>query len=240
MPEIISDEDEQENAAGVVSTLLDADGVPTPSSELTPTRNSYALPTTEEFQVVEREEAQPDFDQLGNIPDAEGSSTSLPLPIPVPQVIPPQPVPTVPVFNVVAPVVDELPTIPENEAAILAGPSDGTVLPPPKYESDRLSVSDVPDRKSFASELTVPETVLHGSRDSLITHADLLREKAEEEEKIRAHLVSERRRLEKAGDVKGAFLLRADIETAEARAKKFHEQAERRYYTGVFRVFCLA
>ncbi|KZP16569.1 hypothetical protein FIBSPDRAFT_1047489 [Athelia psychrophila] len=293
IPEI-ADEDntsEIQNAAGIVSVLMDADGVTVTadaatnaSGELTPTRNSVSgrgstrdstfegtrnstledtrnstlestrnstlesthdslgFPTTHAFEVVEREEAQPDFESLASIPDAEASTVSLLLPIAAPSAestfspIPPHPVPAVPIFNFTPPVFieHELPPIPEDEASIPLPPSDGMTFPPPsdEWDRDRLSVTSFPNRNSFSSEITLPETVLAGTRDSLINHADLLREKAEEEDKIRSHLVNDRKRLEAMGDVKGAFLLRADIEEAEARAKKFHDQAERRYFTG--------
>ncbi|KAF7975875.1 hypothetical protein HWV62_8273 [Athelia sp. TMB] len=249
IPEIADEEPVPEAAAAIASTLMDADGVTvtgdagTPTSQsLTPTRNSLALPTTEQFEVIEREEAQPDFDQLAIIPDVEASTTSLfpphslPTPVSAISTIPPEPIPSIPILNLVPPAVieHELPPIPEDEASIPLPPSDGMTLAPSSegWDRDLLSVASVRNRDSFSSEITLPETPLAGSRDSLINHADLLREKAEEEDKIRSQLVNERKRLEAAGDVKGAFLLRADIEETEARAKKLHDQAERRYYTG--------
>ncbi|KZP16558.1 hypothetical protein FIBSPDRAFT_894984 [Athelia psychrophila] len=106
----------------------------------------------------------------------------------------PHTVPTVPIFNFSPPVVTEhepLP-IPEDGASISLPHSHGMTLPPPSDEWDHghLSVAGLPNCNSFSSEITLPGTVLAGTRDSLINHADLLCKKAEEEDKIRSQLLT--------------------------------------------------
>jgi hypothetical protein len=149
------------------------------------------------------------------------------------------PVPVIPNFSTTdssAPdlVSNRLSVVPEGDvsaADVPLPPSDNRTLPPPPDEWDNIPDNDIPDRRSYASELTLPETVLTGGRNSIITRANLLREQAEQEEKLRAELEAERRKLTTEGDVKGAFLLKEKIDKAENTAKKLHEKAERRYFT---------
>lgn len=221
--------EDERRTAEIVSALVDADGITDSQS------NSITLPPAEDtFHVVDHDEVQPAFDQVPVIPDNDSSSTLLP--------IPPMPIPVIPNFSTTdssAPdlVSNRLSVVPEGEvsaADVPIPPSDNMTLPPPPDEWDNIPDNDIPDRRSYASEMTLPETVLTGGRNSIITRANLLREQAEQEEKLRAELEAERRKLNTKGDVKGAFLLKEKIDKAENTAKKLHEKAERRYFTGTF------
>lgn len=222
----IPGEDERLTAE-IVSALVEADGV-TESQ-----RDSVTLPPAEDaFHVIEHDEVQPAFDQLPVIPN-DSSSTLLP--------IPPMPIPIVPDFTTGdpgAPLHDTgiLPSVPERNvsaADVPLPPSDDRTLPPPGDEWDNVADNDIPDRQSYVSDLTQPESIVTGGRNSIITRANLLRQQAEHEEKLRAELEADRKKLVADGDVKGAFLLKGKIEEAETTAKKLHEKAERRYFTGM-------
>ena len=264
IPEIIPDDGLL--PAQMASALLDADAV-TDSQELTPKGSSIALfPTTEEpFHIIEPEEVQPAIDDVPNIPDDPPASSSH-LPIPpisitaVPDNVAPTPVPpmpsvvvskpeistpipdtTVPASDIPPPVPDKLPIVREahlSAADIPLPPSDDRTLPPPADEWIQVQSGDVPNRRSFAeSELTAPESVLAGGRDSLLSRADLFRQEADEADKIRADLANRMKELKANGDVKGAFLLKTDVEEAENTVKKLNERAERRYYHGMNHVY---
>jgi hypothetical protein len=210
-------------AAEIVSTLVDADGI-------TDSQRNSTHAAEDTFHVIERDEVQPPFDSVPVIPDNDSHSTL--------SRIPPMPVPVVPVFTITdtdqaPPIAEKLPTVHEGdimEANIALPPQDDRTLPPPADELDNVAGGDIPDRKSFASEITQPESILTGGRDSLITRANLLREEANKAEKRRKELDNERKTLVKEGDVKGAFLLKEKIEELETLSKKLHQKAERRYY----------
>jgi hypothetical protein len=219
----------------------------TDSQEHTPKRSSVALfPTTDEpFHIIEPDEVQPAIDDVPTIPDDPNpSSMHLPIPpMPVAEVpnfedgqtpIPPMPDAVVPKLDVPPPVPDKLPTVQEGDdsaANVPLPPSDDRTLPPPPDEWVQVPADDPPNRKSYAdTDISPPASVLAGGRNSLITRADLLREQADEEDKIRAHLENELKKLKSDGNVKESFLLKTDIEEAESRAKRLHAQAERRYF----------
>lgn len=206
---------------GVLAAELALDDLQEP----TPTRESVALPPVEEaFQIIESDEVQPPFDQVPVIPDT-GSSAHLP--------IPPMPVAEVPKFDaplplLPPPVPEKLPTVHERDDISAAGvplpPSDDRTVAPPYEEWTHVEDAE--------SDISPPESILSGGRNSLITRANLLREQADEEDKIRAHLEKERKKLTAEGNVKDAFLLLGEVKEAEERAKKLHDKAERRYFDG--------
>jgi hypothetical protein len=202
----------------------------TDSQANTPKRSSVALPPTNEetFHIVEHDEVQPAIDDVPNIPDDPTASTTF-LPI--------SRVPTI----VRVPDSDVPPPVPEKPSTVhKRNVSAATVVPPVSDDKThpeewvQVPNGDLSKRKSFpGSDISQPESVLAGGRNSLITRADLLRQQAEEEEKIRAHLENELKKLKAAGNVKDAFLLKADIDEAESRAKRLHGQAARRYFHGM-------
>ncbi|KZP02700.1 hypothetical protein FIBSPDRAFT_969696 [Athelia psychrophila] len=103
----------------------------------------------------------------------------------------------------------------KDESSIPLLPSDGVTLHPPsdEWDRDRLSVAGLSNRNSFSSEITLPGTVLAGTRDSPINHADLLREG---EDKI-AH------NFERAQALSDWRL---------SLGEDSHDQTERRHFTG--------
>jgi hypothetical protein len=254
MPEILPDDGPL--PAGIGSTLLDADST-TASQESTPKRSSVALFTTndEPFHIVEHDEVQPAIDDVPNIPDdPTASSAYLPIPpMPIAHVpsfpnfevapipIPPMPNATVPQSDGPPVYLDKPPAVPEKDVSTAGIPlpvSDDKTLPPPADEWVQVQGGDASNRKSFAdSEMSPPETVLTGGRNSLISLADLLRQQAEAEDKIRAELADELKKLKEKGDVKGAFLLTPQIDEAENRAKRLHGRAERRYFHGMLYIY---
>ncbi|KZP04116.1 hypothetical protein FIBSPDRAFT_968414 [Athelia psychrophila] len=159
----------------------------TRDSTLENTCDSLVLPTTEDFEVAEREVAQSDFESLASTLDAEASTAPLfLLPNAAPSTestfspIPPHPAPAVPIFNFTPPIFIEhdLPPIPEDGASIPLPPS--VTFPPPRMSgiaiASRLpACPTLPNRNVFPSEITLAGTILAGTRDSLINHADLQR-----------------------------------------------------------------
>jgi hypothetical protein len=240
IPEIIPEDD----ALPVEPNLSDVDDT-TDSQAHTPKRSSVALfPTTDEpFHIIEPEEVQPAIDDVPNIPDDPAvSSAYLPVPpMPIAVVpnfddvsksIPPMPDATVPNIDVPPPVPDKLP--PVHVPATDAPAPDDRMPPPPADEWVQVQSGDAPNRKSFTdSDVSPPETVLSGGRNSLITLAALLRQQAEEEDKIVAQLKNDLKELEKNKKVKDAFLMKRKVEEEESKAKRLHDKAARRYFHGM-------
>ena len=208
-----------------------------------------------EYTVVDTGEIQPPFDEVPVIPDPpNASTTSLLLPtmtstshIPC-SPIPPMPVASVPVFTTEHPLPSLPPPVPQKMDTVYEGdlypadiplpPSDDRTVAPPYDEWTHIESLDVP-AAGADSDVTPPESVLtDGNRDSFITRADLFRNLAEDEDKFRDQLAKTRKELIAKGDVKGAFLLKEEIEEVENRAKKLHEKAARRYFKGNFHLLC--
>lgn len=113
-------------------------------------------------------------------------------------------------------------------------------VPPPRQASisQALDMANaIPTRPSelvdFASEASPAPSVLSvNGREALISRAELIRQEALEEERVRAGLATEMREALAKGHAKDAFLLKCEMEDAQMRAEKLHERAERRYYQG--------
>lgn len=233
------------------------DQLTTPKADPTDLPHPPPAPPYEEeleYAVVDSNEIQPPFDEVPVIPDPpNASTTSLLLPTTtmtstshvLRSPIPPMPIANIPVFTDEQPLPPLPPPVPQKMDTVYEGdlypadiplpPSDDRTVAPPYDEWTHVESLDVPaNRKSYAdSDITPPESVFtNGNRSSLITRANLLREQAEEEDKIRAHLENSRKQLVAEGNVKDAFLLKGEVEEAENRAKKLHEKAERRYFDG--------
>lgn len=85
----------------------------------------------------------------------------------------------------------------------------------------------------YVSEASTPTSVFSvKGREALISRADLIRQEAAEEERVRNGLGTEMREALGNGRVKEAFLLKCDMEDAQMRADRLHQRAERRYYQG--------
>jgi len=228
------------------TNLSDADST-TDSQGHSPNRSSVALlPTTDEpFHMIELEEVQPAIDDVPNIPD---DPTIPPMPVAaipnfenVSTPIPPMPDATVPNFDVPPPVPDKSSAVHETNVSAADVPlptSDDRTLPPPTDEWVQVQDGDAPNRKSYAdTELSPPESEVAGDRSSLITRADLLRQQADEEDRIRAELENELKKFKEEGNVKDAFLIKPKIDEAENRAERLHAKAARRYFHGMLRVY---
>jgi hypothetical protein len=68
----------------------------------------------------------------------------------------------------------------------------------------------------------------------LFLRADQLRQKAREEEKIRAQLEEKRKLAESEGRTMEALALKIQVREMDAEAYKLHEKAARRYFVGKF------
>lgn len=222
----ISSDDNIPGAAEIVARLMDADGVTVSPKTSGKTSRIGSMAPEDGFDIIETDEVQPDFDKVPSIPDRPDSTLVTPTAPPIPENSPFIPDPEVNAS--VIPPLDEADVPIERE-----GPNEpyvpdaweSIIVPNPKRAS--LALSDVTDMTDAAS-------VLSGGRTALISRANLLRQEAEAEDKIRTHLEQQKKQLLADKDFKHAFLLQEQIEAAEVRANKLHQKAERRFFTGAF------
>lgn len=112
----------------------------------------------------------------------------------------------------------------------LTSPEPPSLLASPKHNSDGGLTSPEPSSVSSPSQ---PASILSTTtRNALLSRASLIRQLAADEERVLAGLTTSRAQALRAGHAKEAFLLKAQIEEAEKRARGLHRRAERRYYHG--------
>ena len=120
--------------------------------------------------------------------------------------------------------------------------SQNTLLQPPLPPSGPLIRKPIPPPESppppspaslhsgFSEESVISTRLPH----KLYSRAGELRQKAREEEKVRAQVEEQRRTAEREGRPLEALFLKVKVRELDAETTKLHEKAARRYYAGVF------
>ena len=123
--------------------------------------------------------------------------------------------------------------------------SQNTLLQPPLPPSGPLIRKPIPPPESppppspasLHSGLSEESVISTRLPHKLYSRAGELRQKAREEEKVRAQVEERRRSAEREGRPLEALFLKVKVRELDAETNKLHEKAARRYYAGVF-VFC--
>ncbi|KAH9947001.1 hypothetical protein B0H21DRAFT_692839 [Amylocystis lapponica] len=214
----------------VRSPLDNYSGLTTPADARSPQTGGEALPPVAVY----------DLDEKGRSHSPTTNATELaPIPIPL------RPMTThdnASTATLRADVKDPLPSPgippPEGQMPNIPGPEDaegtGAIRdPPPVYEEP---IAEGPDEKEkekddTLSEGTRAESLISGhSRNSIIAHADILRQQAIEEEKQRAALRRELEQARRDHDYWKAFRLKVESEEKDQAAQQLHAKAARRYF----------
>lgn len=111
--------------------------------------------------------------------------------------------------------------------ALLTAP---TTVVPSSAPEEPVPDDGVSAAESLQTQTNASTIVSARNPAVLYSRADLLRQQARDEEKERSRLAGELKIAESESRVRDAFLLRGEIKDSEARAKKLHERAAKRYY----------
>jgi len=137
---------------------------------------------------------------------------------------------------------DEPQSAPTDEDLVPGSLSQNTLLQPPLPPSGPLIRKPMPPPESppppspasLHSGLSEESVFSTRLPHRLYGRAGELRQKAREEEKIRAQVEEQRKSAEREGRPLEALFLKVKVRELDAEATKLHEKAARRYYAGMF------
>lgn len=207
-------------------------------------RTPIAQPIRELSPLFSDQQLPPEFNATRVVPPVVESiiveTAPLPIPVPIPTIAPNSP--NVKPASPPAPVIVAVVPVPAPATVVEAEPSKPAPASTVEYLSQPIEdpvpdldkLSETESVQTETDETSVISAISTRVPAKLASRAEMLRNKAREEEQARLRLKNELQAASNEARIKDALFLRADIKESEVRARKLHESAARRFYMGRF------